>query len=229
MDYSLTLLRAPLFRGIPREDLPGLLEGLDAREHRYGRGETVLRRGERADRMGLVLSGTLHIVKEDFWGSRTIVGLARPGEVFAESYACLEGEPLEVSVLAAEAAEALFLNSGRTLPDDLPGAAIFTRNLLTMLAGRNLALTRKIGHMARRTTRDKLISYLSAQALQEGRSEFDIPLDRQQLGFTRQRLADYLAVDRSSMSTTLGRLRDEGVLTFRKNHFHLLREMDEAD
>ena len=104
MDYSLTLLRAPLFRGIPREDLPGLLEGLDAREHRYGRGETVLRRGERADRMGLVLSGTLHIVKEDFWGSRTIVGLARPGEVFAESYACLEGEPLEVSVLAAEAA-----------------------------------------------------------------------------------------------------------------------------
>ena len=123
MDYSLTLLRAPLFRGIPREDLPGLLEGLDAREHRYGRGEAVLRRGERADRMGLVLSGTLHIVKEDFWGSRTIVGLARPGEVFAESYACLEGEPLEVSVLAAEAAEALFLNSGRTLPDDLPGAA----------------------------------------------------------------------------------------------------------
>ena len=211
MDYSLTLLRAPLFRGIPREDLPGLLEGLDAREHRYGRGEAVLRRGERADRMGLVLSGTLHIVKEDFWGSRTIVGLARPGEVFAESYACLEGEPLEVSVLAAEAAEALFLNSGRTLPDDLPGAAIFTRNLLTMLAGRNLALTR-----------DKLISYLSAQALQAGRSEFDIPLDRQQL-------ADYLAVDRSSMSTTLGRLRDEGVLTFRKNHFHLLREMDEAD
>ena len=99
MDYSRTLLRAPLFRGIPREDLPGLLEGLDAREHRYGRGEAVLRRGERADRMGLVLSGTLHIVKEDFWGSRTIVGLARPGEVFAESYACLEGEPLEVSVL----------------------------------------------------------------------------------------------------------------------------------
>ena len=113
MDYSLTLLRAPLFRGIPREDLPGLLEGLDAREHRYGRGETVLRRGERADRMGLVLSGTLHIVKEDFWGSRTIVGLARPGEVFAESYACLASEPLEVSVLAAADTEILFMDAAR--------------------------------------------------------------------------------------------------------------------
>ena len=105
------LLRTPLFRGIPQEALPALLEGLGARKRRCGRGEVVLRRGERADRLGLVLSGTLHIVKEDFWGSRTIVGLARSGEVFAEAYACLGGEPLEVAVLAAADAEVLFLNS----------------------------------------------------------------------------------------------------------------------
>ena len=213
------LLRTPLFRGIPKEALPALLEGLGARKRRCGRGEVVLRRGERADRLGLVLSGTLHIVKEDFWGSRTIVGLARSGEVFAEAYACLGGEPLEVAVLAAADAEVLFLNSVQALSCARPGAAEFTRNLLTILAGRNLTLTRKIGHMARRTTRDKLLSYLSAQAMQAGGPEFDIPLDRQQL-------ADYLAVDRSAMSTALGKLRDEGVLTFQKNHFHLLQQMD---
>lgn len=76
--------------------------------------------------------------------------------------------------------------------------------------------------MARRTTRDKLLSYLSAQAIQAGGPEFDIPLDRQQL-------ADYLAVDRSAMSTALGKLRDEGVLTFQKNHFHLLQQMEQTD
>ena len=222
MDYSLTLLRAPLFRGIPREDLPGLLEGLDAREHRYGRGEAVLRRGERADRMGLVLSGTLHIVKEDFWGSRTIVGLARPGEVFAESYACLPGAVLEVSVLAAADTEILFLDAAPALSGGGTGSAQFSRNLLAMLAGRNLTLTRKIGHMARRSIRDKLLSYLSAQAMQAGGPEFDIPLDRQQL-------ADYLAVDRSALSTALGKLRGEGVLTFRKNHFCLLQKLEHTD
>ena len=201
------LLRTPLFRGIPQEALPALLEGLGARKRRCGRGEVVLRRGERADRLGLVLSGTLHIVKEDFWGSRTIVGLARSGEVFAEAYACLGGEPLEVAVLAAADAEVLFLNSVQALSCARPGAAEFTRNL---------------GHMARRTTRDKLLSYLSAQAMQAGGPEFDIPLDRQQL-------ADYLAVDRSAMSTALGKLRDEGVLTFQKNHFHLLQQMEQTD
>ena len=127
-----------------------------------------------------------------------------------------------MAVLAAADAEVLFLNSVPALSCARPGAAEFTRNLLTILAGRNLTLTRKIGHMARRTTRDKLLSYLSAQAMQAGGPEFDIPLDRQQL-------ADYLAVDRSAMSTALGKLRDEGVLTFQKNHFHLLQQMEQTD
>ena len=90
-----------------------------------------------------------------------------------------------------------------------------TRNLTALLAEKNLTLTRKMRHMARRTTREKLLSYLSAQALRSGGPEFDIPMDRQQL-------ADYLAVDRSAMSAALGKLRDEGVLEFRKNHFRLL-------
>lgn len=215
------LLRTPLFRGIPQEALPALLEGLGARKRRCGRGEVVLRRGERADRLGLVLSGTLHIVKEDFWGSRTIVGLARSGEVFAEAYACLGGEPLEVAVLAAADAEVLFLNSVQAL-SCAAGAAEFTRNLLTILAGRNLTLTRKIGHMAAAPPGTSCSVICPPRPCRAGGPEFDIPLDRQQL-------ADYLAVDRSAMSTALGKLRDEGVLTFQKNHFHLLQQMEQTD
>ena len=145
------------------------------------------------------------------------MGVVEAGDVFAESFA-LAGEPLEVSVFAPGDAEVLFLDteaacgcSGR-----------FTANLLALMAGKNLALTRKMGHMARKTTREKLLSYLSAQAMRAGTASFDIPLDRQQL-------ADYLAVDRSAMSATLGKLRDEGILTFRKNHFCLLRTEESAE
>lgn len=200
----------PLFRGVPAEELPALLARASARTCAFQKGELLLRRGDVTRRLGLVLEGTVHIIREDFWGNRSIVGLAVPGEVFAESYA-LAGEPLEVSVLAAAPGAALFLEA-----DGLTDARL-TANLLHLLARKNLMLTRKMRHMARRTTRDKLLSYLSAQALAAGSSEFDIPMDRQQL-------ADYLAVDRSAMSAALGKLRDEGVLTFRKNHFRLLGE-----
>ena len=200
----------PLFRGVPAEELPALLARASARTCAFQKGELLLRRGDVTRRLGLVLEGTVHIIREDFWGNRSIVGLAGPGEVFAESYA-LAGEPLEVSVLAAAPGAALFLEA-----DGLTDARL-TANLLHLLARKNLMLTRKMRLMARRTTRDKLLSYLSAQALAAGSSEFDIPMDRQQL-------ADYLAVDRSAMSAALGKLRDEGVLTFRKNHFRLLGE-----
>ena len=200
----------PLFRGVPAEELPALLARASARTCAFQKGDLLLRRGDVTRRLGLVLEGSVHIIREDFWGNRSIVGLAGPGEVFAESYA-LAGEPLEVSVLAAAPGAALFLEA-----DGLTDARL-TANLLHLLARKNLMLTRKMRHMARRTTRDKLLSYLSAQALAAGSSEFDIPMDRQQL-------ADYLAVDRSAMSAALGKLRDEGVLTFRKNHFRLLGE-----
>ena len=205
----------PLFRGIPAEELPTLLVQASAKERRFQKTELLLRRGDVTGRLGLVLEGAVHIIREDFWGNRSIVGLAGSGEVFAESYA-LAGEPLSVSVLAASDGAALFLDAHR-LTD-----ARLTDNLLSLLAKKNLMLTGKMRHMARRTTRDKLLSYLSAQALAAGGSEFDIPMDRQQL-------ADYLAVDRSAMSAALGKLRDEGTLTFRKNHFHLLRQGEERD
>ena len=221
MEISAILLHTALFQGISWQEFPALLTQLNARRRQYDKGAVILHRGDQTARLGLVLSGTVHMVKEDFWGARTIVGLARPGEVFAESYACLPGAVLEVSVLAAADTEILFLDAAPAL-DGGAGGAQFSRNLLAMLAGRNLTLTRKIGHMARRSIRDKLLSYLSAQAMQAGGPEFDIPLDRQQL-------ADYLAVDRSALSAALGKLRDEGVLTFRKNHFRLLQKLEHTD
>ena len=198
----------PLFRGIAAGELPALLDRSSAREVRFAKGELLLHRGETPRSLGLVLEGGVHIIREDFWGNRSIVGLAGPGEIFAESYA-LAGKPLAVSVLAAADGRALFLDAGHL-------SQRLSANLLALLAEKNLMLTEKMRHMARRTTREKLLSYLSAQALRAGTAEFDIPLDRQQL-------ADFLAVDRSAMSAALGKLRDEGVLEFRKNHFRLLQ------
>ena len=221
MELTTALLRSPLFRGIDRPQLLDLLACLGTSGRSYQKGEFIFHQGERTGRFGLVVSGLVHMVQEEIWGNRTIVGLARAGEIFAESYACLPAEPMGVSVLAAADTEILFMDADRAAsPCGRTCAAhgVLSHNLLAILAGKNLSLTRKMGHMARRSTREKLLSYLSAQAVAAGGPEFDIPLNRQQL-------ADYLAVDRSAMSAVLGELRDSGILAFRRNHFRLLREM----
>ena len=82
------------------------------------------------------------------------------------------------------------------------------------ISEKNRKLVQKLGHMSKRSIREKLISYLSEEAKKQNSSSFTIP-------FNRQQLADFLSVDRSAMSNELCKMRDEGLLEFEKNCFQL--------
>ena len=141
----------------------------------------------------------------------------RNNQTFAAAFACAPGAVLNVSVVAQTPVTVMFLNVRRILSVCTSACSHHSRiirNLLGELADKNLMLSEKVSHMGQRTTRAKVMSYLSAQAQKSGAYEFDIP-------FSRQQLADYLAVERSGLSVELCKMRDEGLLEFHKSHFVL--------
>ena len=214
---GIQLAQTPLFRGIAPEEAERLLAALGAGTRRFRRGETILRAGDTVSSLGLVLSGSVLVARDDFWGDTAVLARVGPGQVFAETYACTPGEPLMVHVTAAEPAEVLFLRADRLLAVERgadPAQGTLVRNLLALSAQKNLTLSRKIFHTAPKTIRGRLLSYLSDQAVRAGSRSFSIPFDRQQL-------ADYLGVERSALSHELGKMRREGLLRFRKNFFQL--------
>ena len=164
-----------------------------------------------------MLSGSVLVIQEDIWGNRNILSKAGPGQTFAAAYACAIGSRLNVSVIAETPVIIMFLNVKRILnvcPSACSHHSRIIRNLLGELAEKNLRFNEKLTHMGQRTTRSKIMSYLSAEAQRLGTYEFDIP-------FSRQQLADYLGVERSGLSLELGKMRSEGLLDFRKSHFVL--------
>jgi len=194
-----------------------MLSCLETREERFPKDTFLLRTGDTAESIGLVLSGSVLVVQEDIWGNRNILSKAGPGQTFAAAYACAPGSVLNVSVLAETPVTAMFLNVKRVLnvcPSACEHHSRIIRNLLGELAEKNLRFGEKLTHMGQRTTRAKLMSYFSAEAQRLGSYEFDIP-------FSRQQLADYLAVERSGLSLELGKMRSEGLLDFHKSHFIL--------
>lgn len=207
------LTGVPLFRGLNEPELKSALDELGATTRRFTAGSVLLSVGERPKWLGILLSGRAEIGQEDFWGNRNLMAVLEPGELFAESFACA-GTPAGVSVTAREECEVLILNVSRLLSS---GQRAIIANLVAALAGKNLRFHAKLTHMGQRTTREKLRSYLSAEARRQGSAEFDIPFDRQEL-------ADYLAVERSALSAELGRMRREGVLETRRSHFRLLQQ-----
>lgn len=216
-DFLPVIRSSSLFSGISEAELTSMLSCLETREERFPKDTFLLRTGDTAESIGLVLSGSVLVVQEDIWGNRNILSKAGPGQTFAAAYACAPGSLLNVSVLAETPVTAMFLNVKRVLnvcPSACEHHSRIIRNLLGELAEKNLRFGEKLTHMGQRTTRAKLMSYFSAEAQRLGTYEFDIP-------FSRQQLADYLAVERSGLSLELGKMRSEGLLDFHKSHFIL--------
>lgn len=215
-DYR-ELQKCPLFQEIASEDLPSLLNCLAGKEQRYSKGEYILLTGSTAGQVGILLSGEAHVLQEDFWGNRSILMHVAAGGLFAEAFACAEVDELPISVLATADCHVLFIDYNKvitTCPSVCTFHARLIRNMLMIMAEKNVGLTEKLAQICKRNMREKLQAYLSQQAYQAGSREFAIP-------FSRQELADYLNLDRSALSRELSQMRQEGLLSYHKNSFCL--------
>ena len=217
--YFAILQDCPLFAEIAPEDLGPLLDCLGAQKKTFRKGQRILSEGDPARYVGIVLEGCVQIEKLDYYGNRSILTQALTADVFAESFACARAAKMPVSAVATEDTVAMLIDCGRITTGCSNACGFHSRliaNLLQIVAKRNLQLSQKIEITAKRTTREKLMAYLLSCAKLSGSESFTIPFDR-------QALADYLQVERSAMSAEIGKLRKEGVLESKKNHFRLLR------
>ena len=216
--YNEILQRSPLFDGIRTEDLSAMLCCIGGHTVTAAKGQIIFREGDAATNVGMVLSGAVRMVREDYYGNRSIVAHIGPSELFGESYACAGIQSLPVSIVADEDSTLLLMDCRRITTTCSSACEFHNRiifNLLKLVATKNLVFDQKIQITSRRTTREKLMAYLLGQAKLHGSNSFLIPYDRQEL-------ADYLEVDRSGLSAEISKLRREGILESEKNRFTLL-------
>ena len=208
----------PLFDQISTEDLPGLMSCMGATPKAYSKKETILEEGAAANSIGILLSGSAQIVQIDYYGNRSILGTLAPGDLFAETFACAGVKAVPVNVIATENCTVLFISCERVLHSCSSACSFHQQllsNLMSILATKNILFHQKIEIASKRTTREKLMTYLMQQAKRCGSNHFDIP-------FTRQELADYLQVDRSGLSVQISQLQKEGLIETSRKRFRLL-------
>jgi len=210
------LAQSLLFQGVSLTDMPHLLKCLGPKEVTYPKDYTIIEEGDVLDELAVILSGSVNVVRHDFWGNRTLVAKLGEGDIFAETVACTAGKSV-ASVITEEKTVVLFLGVQQIISTCSTACTfhhVIIENMVKLLAHKNLALMQKMSHITKRNTREKLLSFLSEQALDSGRQKFTIPFDRQQL-------ADYLCVDRSAMSNCLSKMKSEGLIEYSKNTFIL--------
>ena len=216
-EFFPVLRSSQLFSGVSEEELTAMLTCLGSRKAELSQGglSAALRRHGGVHWSGAVRQRAGH--SGGYLGQPQYPLQGGPGQTFAAAYACAPGSVLNVSVVAETSVTVLLMNVKRILnvcPSACTHHSRIIRNLLGELAEKNLRFGEKLTHMGQRTTRAKLMSYFSAEAQRLGTYEFDVP-------FSRQQLADYLAVERSGLSLELGKMKKDGLLDFHKSHFVL--------
>ena len=216
--YLEKINQCALFTGINVSDLATLMDCLKAVPRTYKKNEFIFSAGETAQSVGLVLSGNAHILQEDYWGNRTILANLESGELFGEAFSCAETDSLPVSVIAIDKTEVLLIDGRRLITTCAVSCGfhrVIIKNMMKTLAQKNILLTQKMEMVTHRTTRERLMAYLSSQALRTKKSCFTIP-------FNRQQLADYLSVERSAMSAELSKMQAAGLIRTHRSAFELL-------
>lgn len=237
-----------IFRGMTEDEIESALKNLSAVEKKYRKGSVILHAGSTTDMMGLVLDGSVTIENNDIWGNKTILSHIEKKQFFAETYGFFSNEPLLVDVVANENCVILFLRIGilnTALHDHklstskngpvatqssatTPHQQHFTQstwatklisNLLIISAQKNLMLSGRSFHTSPKSIRMRVMSYLNSISIKTGKTEFDIPFDRQQM-------ADYLNVERTALSKELSKMVRDGLIRFNKSHFVLLETGD---
>jgi len=214
MDLILESCRkSPLFAGLDGETVAQLIQLLCPQRRTYTGGSLLFSAGERAERLGILLSGRIYTVYEDPLGGRAIISSVEQGQLFCDAYGCSREQRMPVNILARTDCAVLLMEVRRLLAAAAENERL-SGNLIQILAEKYMALGQKVMHLSGGTTRRKLLSYLSEQARLAKGVPFSVP-------FNRQELAEYLFVDRSGLSTEWNRLKREKVLLPEGNRYVL--------
>ena len=216
-DVIRELCDTALFKGITANEIEKMQGCLSITQKSYKKHDYIITAGDPISKLGIILSGSANIIKEDFWGNSSLISKLTPRQTFCEEQCCAAVLQASFCIIACENTSVAFLDYYKFAHHCKTPCGCHTlliKNMLDILAQKTISLNDKIEFTNKRSTREKLMSYLSDCAKKSNGNSFSIP-------FNRQELADYLNVDRSAMSSQLSKMQREGILKFNKNKFTL--------
>ena len=216
-DPILTLKNIRLIENIKETELPSMLNCLGARTKPFKKSEFIFLEGDELKQIGILLEGTIHMVKEDIWGGKAILASLKSGDLFGESFVCGEFGSSSVSFQAASDCKVLLLSFHKVLCSCNKSCVFHHKlieNMVTVIAQKNVLMMNKLEIIAKKTIRERLLTWLSQQVQITGSTCFASPMGRMEL-------AEYLCVDRSALTRELVHMKKDGLLDFDKTTFCL--------
>lgn len=217
-DYIDVLLKCALFRNVKEQDLEHLLQCLNSYTKNYKSDEYVFYAGKEVNYVGVILSGSVEIIKENQAGSVHIMAFLGPSHIFAEGIVCTSARISPVTIRVKEDTKILFIpyeRITRSCGNSCTFHIQLIQNMMMILGEKNFTLNTKIELLTLKGMREKIASFLLYESKLHNSLTFQIVPNRNEL-------AEYLNVSRTSMCRELAKMKDENILDYYQNSFKLM-------
>lgn len=217
-NFITNLKQVQLFEQINEADIEPLLKCLNSNNQSFAKGDFIVSQGDNLNGIGIILSGSVDIIKEDYFGKRTIMANLNAPDMFGEVFVCAGIKIIPVSVVASTNSQIIFIDYNRiinTCTNTCDHHSMLIQNMLKLIASKNLVLNKKIDFLLIKGLREKVATYLLERFSIKKNSTFEIPFDRSEL-------ADFLNADRSALSRELSRMKSDGLIDYQKKNFQLI-------
>lgn len=224
MKYNIIdeLLTMKVFKGISSIEMESMMVCLGTYMKDYTKEQYIILSEDVVDAVGLILSGDVQMIREDLWGNKTLLVSMKYGDLFGETFACGVNNNATVSFIASTNSKIMFIPFNRimhTCSSSCRFHHTLIQNMITLIAEKNANLMDKVDILSKKTLREKISTYLLNESGKYKSLYFDI-------SFGRVQWAEYLNADRSALTRELNAMRDEGMIEFDKNSFHILRSLE---
>lgn len=216
--YYPIIKKCALFRGIEENNYKHLLGCLNVQIKHFKENEYLFFAGDRINKVGVVLSGSVEILKENLAGNKHIIAILESSHLFAEGIVCTANRISPVTVQAKESTMVMFIPYEKIIRSCGQSCSYhfgLIQNMMVVLGEKNIDLNWKLELLTLKGMREKLASYLVKASFENSSYTFQIPLNRTEL-------ADFLNVSRTSMCRELTRMKNDGLIDFYGRSFRIL-------
>lgn len=220
MEYYNDLKNTKIFGSATEFECQAMMFCFKTRFKIFAKNEHIIEQGQQMEELVMIVKGEAIVKNIDSLGDISILMRLKAGDVYGLESAYAGESVYKDSVIATEKTLVLFMNKHRVLnpcENKCKRHDFVVKHIMQMIAERNIELLEKLTHVSKKTIREKLLSYFNSIIAKTGNDYFEIP-------FNKTELASYLSVDRSAMSTELGKMKEEGLIDFEKRQFRLIKK-----
>ena len=206
-----------IFETLTDKEAEDAIKALGITKKSCKKGKILIKQGAAPKEIFIILKGNAIVVSSDAWGNEHVMSLLSEGDIAGTPFALYTDEVAPASVEATSNVDYITLNGDVLMnPSKASWQNIVLIGFLNAFSLESNKLLTTNLLTSSKSARERIMIYLTISSEQAGDGEFLIPFDRQEM-------ADYLDLERTALSKALGRMKDEGLIDYRKNYFRIIK------